>query len=53
MPWQVFYSYSHKDEQLRDQLATYLAPLRQKNLMAEWHDRKIEPGMNWDKEIPD
>ena len=51
MPWQVFYSYSHKDEQLRDQLATYLAPLRQKSLITEWYDRKIEPGVNWDTEI--
>jgi TIR domain/HEAT repeats len=51
MPWQTFYSYSHKDEELRDQLATYLAPLRQKGLIVEWHDRKIEPGVDWDKEI--
>jgi hypothetical protein len=51
MPWNVFYSYSHKDEALRDQLATYLAPLKQKNLIIEWHDRKIDPGADWNAEI--
>ncbi|MEO7338029.1 MAG: toll/interleukin-1 receptor domain-containing protein [Caldimonas sp.] len=51
MPWQVFYSYSHKDEPLRDQLATALAPLRQKKLIVEWHDRRIDPGVDWDSQI--
>lgn len=51
MPWQVFYSYSHKDETLRDQLATYLAPLTQKKSIVEWHDRKILPGTDWNAEI--
>ena len=51
MPWNVFYSYSHMDESLRDQLATYLAPLRQKKLIDEWHDRKIQPGADWNSEI--
>jgi hypothetical protein len=49
--WNVFYSYSHKDETLRDQLATYLAPLKQKGLIVEWHDRKIQPGADWNSEI--
>lgn len=51
MAWRVFYSYSHKDSDLRERLATYLAPLKQQQKISEWHDRKIEPGSNWDTEI--
>jgi hypothetical protein len=51
MSWRVFYSYSHKDEALRERLGTYLAPLRHQGKIAEWHDRKIEPGTDWDHEI--
>jgi hypothetical protein len=47
MPWRVFYSYSHRDAELRSRLATYLAPLRHQGKIVEWHDRKIEPGTNW------
>lgn len=50
-PWRVFYSYSHKDEEFRKKLGTYLAPLRQTKKIIEWHDRKIEPGANWETEI--
>ena len=49
-PWKIFYSYSHRDADLREQLATYLAPLRPQKIV-EWHDRKIEPGGNWETEI--
>jgi hypothetical protein len=51
MTWQLFYSYSHQDSELRDRLSTYLAPLRRKGKIVEWHDRKIEPGTDWDTEI--
>jgi TIR domain-containing protein/HEAT repeat protein len=51
MPWRVFYSYSHRDSELRERLATYLAPLRQQKKIVEWHDRKIQPGADWDNEI--
>lgn len=51
MAWRVFYSYSHKDADLRERLGTYLAPLKQQLKISEWHDRKIEPGANWDTEI--
>lgn len=50
-PWRVFYSYSHLDASLREELGKYLAPLRRQNKIEEWHDRKIEPGANWDIEI--
>lgn len=51
MTWKVFYSYSHKDAKMRDELGTYLAPLVQQKKIVEWFDRKIEPGANWDTEI--
>lgn len=50
-PWRVFYSYSHQDSDLRDKLSTYLGPLRRQKKIEEWHDRKIEPGANWNTEI--
>lgn len=51
MTWKVFYSYSHKDAELRERLGTYLAPLRQQQKITDWHDREIEPGANWETEI--
>lgn len=50
-PIDVFYSYSHKDEELRDQLETHLTSLQRRGLVATWHDRKIMPGSNWAEEI--
>jgi hypothetical protein len=50
-PITVFYSYSHKDEDLRNQLEAHLAPLRRSGLIREWYDRKIIAGQDWDKEI--
>jgi hypothetical protein len=43
-PLRLFYSYSHKDEALRDELETHLAILERQGLIAPWHDRRIEPG---------
>jgi hypothetical protein len=51
MAWRVFYSYSHRDTEWRDRLGTHLAPLKYQKKIIEWHDRKIEPGANWETEI--
>lgn len=51
MAWRIFYSYSHKDAELRGTLSTFLAPLKNQHKIEEWHDRKIQPGDNWDTEI--
>jgi hypothetical protein len=51
MVWRTFYSYSHKDSKLREQLGMFLGPLRQSGKIVDWHDRKIEPGSNWQTEI--
>lgn len=50
-PLDVFYSYSHKDEALRDELATQLAALKREGLIRAWHDRDIEGGTEWKDQI--
>ena len=47
----VFFSYSHKDEALRDKLETHLKLLQRQGIISSWHDRKILPGSEWDQEI--
>lgn len=47
----VFFSYSHKDEALRDQLETHLALLRHEGLIDAWHDRRIVAGDEVDDAI--
>lgn len=55
MAARVFFSYSHKDEELRDQLETHLAMLKRQGLVESWHDRRMTAGsqLNWeiDKEL--
>jgi hypothetical protein len=41
-PISLFYSYSHKDEELRDRLEEHLGGLRRRRLIADWHDRRSE-----------
>jgi hypothetical protein len=48
---EVFYSYSHKDEDLRNQLEAHLSTVRRLGLIKSWHDRKILPGQEWASEI--
>jgi formylglycine-generating enzyme required for sulfatase activity len=50
-PISLFYSYAHEDEALRLKLETHLAVLKRGGLIAEWHDRKLEPGAAWQAEI--
>jgi len=47
----VFISYSHKDDEYREQLETHLSLLKRENIIDVWHDRKIIPGKNWKNEI--
>jgi hypothetical protein len=46
-PIHLFYSYSHKDEELRNQLETHLALLRRQGFIHQWHDRRIGAGQEW------
>src|ERR1035441_2264305 len=50
-PVSIFYSYSHKDEDLRLELEAHLSALRRSGLISEWHDRKIDPGQEWKNQI--
>lgn len=47
----LFFSYSHKDEALRDQLETPLAMLKNQGLIESWHDRRIVVGSDLDDSI--
>ncbi|ENO91039.1 response regulator receiver protein [Thauera sp. 28] len=50
-PVDLFYSYAHEDEKLRDELDGHLALLRRKGVIRPWHDRGIVPGQKWDEAI--
>ena len=50
-PLEVFISYSHRDDQLKDALITHLANLKRQNKITAWHDRAIEGGQEWDTHI--
>lgn len=40
----VFMSYSHADEDLRNELEKHLAGLKRQGAITTWHDRRIAPG---------
>jgi len=50
-PIELFYSYSHKDEALRNDLETHLALLKRTGVITGWHDRKITAGSEWKGQI--
>jgi len=47
----LFFSYSHKDEDLRNELETHLALLKRQGVISSWHDRRIVAGSDFDKTI--
>ena len=49
-PVRVFFAYAHEDEEIRDELAKHLATMTNRKLIELWHDRKLEPGVEWDSE---
>lgn len=50
-PVDLFYSYAHEDEPLRDELAGHLKIMERRGVIRPWHDRSIAPGQKWDREI--
>jgi len=52
-PVDLFYSYAHEDEALRDELAGHLKIMERRGVIRPWHDRSIVPGQKWDGEISD
>lgn len=53
MAARVFMSYSHKDEEIRDELEVQLAMLKRQGLVGVWHDRRLLPGDHLDWTISD
>ena len=50
---EVFFSYAHEDEALRDELAKHLRLLERQHVIAGWHDRRIAAGTEWAGAIDD
>jgi tetratricopeptide (TPR) repeat protein len=48
---EVFYSYAHEDEKLRDELKKHLSNLKRQGVITDWYDRDISAGKEWDDEI--
>jgi CBASS immunity sensor of nucleotide second messenger signals/TIR domain-containing protein len=51
VPVELFYSYAHADEKLRDELEKHLSLLKRQGFIAGWYDREIGAGREWDREI--
>jgi TIR domain len=47
----LFFSYSHRDEELRNELETHLAMLVRNGVVESWHDRRIPAGAILDQAI--
>lgn len=47
----LFCCYSHKDEELQDELETHLSTLRKSGAIKSWNYRQIIGGQEWRKEI--
>src|SRR3981081_1929616 len=47
----LFFSYSHRDEALRDQLEKHLTMLKRQGFIETWHDRRITAGEPIDQAI--
>ena len=50
-PINVFYSYAPEDEKLREQLQKHLSVLRRQGVITEWHNYKIEAGVDMSQTI--
>lgn len=48
---EVFYSYAHGDEAMRDKLTKHLSLLQRQGFIKGWHDREITAGTEWKGEI--
>ncbi len=48
---ELFYSYAHEDEELRNQLDKHLRLLQRQEFLSAWYDRDIRAGGDWSSEI--
>ena len=51
MSVKLFISYSHIDEDYKNELLEHLSPLKREGLIDSWHDREIKAGQEWNNEI--
>lgn len=47
----LVFSYSHIDEALRNELEKHLSPLKRMGKIITWHDRRIVPGQEFERQI--
>ena len=50
-PIKVFISYSHRDDELKQELLTHLKGLERQKIIKLWHDRDISAGTQWAQQI--
>ncbi len=48
---EIFVSYAHEDEALRDRLAKQLREWERQEVIRIWHDRNISAGREWEQDI--
>jgi tetratricopeptide (TPR) repeat protein len=51
MAFEVFISYSHRDQELRTELDKHLSNLKRQKVITSWYDGNIIPGTEWEPEI--
>src|SRR5829696_733690 len=52
-PVTAFIAYSHEDKRHLAKLHQHLALLRNQGKLDDWHDRRIDPGAEWEQAIDD
>ena len=52
-PINLFFSYAHEDEEMRDELAKHLSIMRRQGIISDWSDRDITAGSEWANAIDD
>lgn len=50
LPLRAFISYSHRDEDYKNELDLHLAAMKRQGLLRVWQDRQVKPGTDWDEE---
>ena len=48
---ELFFSYAHEDEALRQKLEKHLTLLKRQGIIAAWNDRMIGAGQEWEGQI--
>jgi hypothetical protein len=44
---ELFFSYTHRDRALREELERHLGVLKRHGFISVWHDRQITAGSEW------